>query len=155
MVERDKVFVNPIPYSVYSESHGGPPFTVTVKCGDLTVEHSGASKKDAKHKAAEAMLVKLCSTGSPNTSTLEGVPSLNTNSSSGASNLSHFSANSLSSIDPQLISNPIGFLQEQMQKHGYNMPEYKTSEALTTEPFTQTVVLPSFNISAVGHGKFI
>ena len=47
------------PIPVYSETVGGPPFTVTVRCGDITVDHVGASKKDAKHKAAEAMLIKL------------------------------------------------------------------------------------------------
>ena len=47
------------PIPVYTETIGGPPFTVTVRCGDVTVDHVGASKKDAKHKAAEAMLVKL------------------------------------------------------------------------------------------------
>jgi len=140
------------PIPVYSESHGGPPFTVTVKCGDLCVEHSGASKKDAKHKAAEAMLMKLSKTVSPNTSKMDSFASINTNSSSTASNLSHLSTNSLSSIDPQGISNPVGFLQEQMQRHGFQMPEYRTTEPTTSHPFTQTVVLPSFNISVAGHG---
>ena len=99
------------------------------------------------------MLMKLSKTVSPNTSKIDSFASINTNSSSTASNLSHLSTNSLSSIDPQGISNPVGFLQEQMQRHGFQMPEYRTTEPTTSHPFTQTVVLPSFNISVAGHGE--
>merc|ERR1739838_720464 len=151
------------PIPVYTETISGPPFTVTVRCGDVTVEHVGASKKDAKHKAAEAMLLKLTeSSGIPmsrssgnhdsNLTTSSLTTSLTT--SSIASNLSHASASSLSDIDPATISNPIGFLQEQMQKHGYNMPEYAHRDSLhPLHPFTHIVTLPSFKITAEGYGS--
>ena len=44
----------------YKEKGGsGPPFTIYCHVDDLISEATGNSKKEAKHKAAENMLIKL------------------------------------------------------------------------------------------------
>ena len=137
------------PIPIYTESLGGPPFTVTVTCGGFTVSKTGASKKDAKHKAAEGMLAEL--TGGASTKHSSQVTNSSADLSYSSSNLSNFST-SLSSCDPSTISNPIGYLQEQMQKRGFPLPEYREVPAETQQPFSQICTVPNFNASATGHG---
>ena len=57
----------------------------------------------------------------------------------------------LGSIDPDEVQNPVGLLQELMQKNGLAIPEY-TAGSETAPPFTHTVKLPASGQSCTGQG---
>lgn len=124
----------------YKEKGGsGPPFTIYCHVDELISEATGNSKKEAKHKAAENMLIKL----QDDVNRAPGAPSLIK---------PRESERDLGSIDPDEVQNPVGLLQELMQKNGLAIPEY-TAGSETAPPFTHTVKLPASGQSCTGQGS--
>ena len=104
---------------------------------------SGNSKKEAKHKAASSMLIKL----HQDVNRAPGAPSLIK-----SRDTPRQQTHDLSVMQPDEISNPVGLLQELMQKNGLAIPEYVPGEE-TCPPFSWQVKLPHTGQTCTGIGN--
>ena len=58
----------------------------------------------------------------------------------------------LSGVEPSSIRNPVGYLQELMQKNGLEMPDYSPGNELVA-PFSHTVKIPATGQTCTGQGQ--
>ena len=98
---------------------------------------TGNSKKEAKHKAATSMLVKL----HQDVNRAPGAPSL-IKTRETVRQQSH----DLSLMQPDEISNPVGLLQELMQKNGLARVTQPTHIFLS---FANKMIFPDYLISTI------
>jgi len=129
---------------VYKTKGGaGPPFTIVCQIDDMSTEATGNSKKEAKHRAASSMLKNL----HENVNRAPGAPT-QIKPLDSSKNHSH----DVSEVEPKDCLNPVGLLQELMQKNGLQTPEY-TPGGEACPPFSWHVRLPHTGQSCTASGN--
>jgi len=129
---------------IYKTKGGaGPPFTIVCQIDDMSTEATGNSKKEAKHRAASSMLKNL----HENVNRAPGAPT-QIKALDSSKNHSH----DVSEVEPKDCLNPVGLLQELMQKNGLQTPEYK-SGGEACPPFSWHVRLPHTGQSCTASGN--